>query len=77
MTAIKLKIMVRACRLRMVAGEALNDILNTYPALTYADREQIRAEITPVLESTPDPAPELEPTLETPAENRTTTPGQK
>ena len=60
MTAIKLKIMVRACKIRIEAGEALDDVLATYPALTEDDREQIRAEI--------EPAPEPEPTPETPAE---------
>lgn len=66
MTAIKLRIMVRACKIRMDAGEALDDILASYPALNDADRKQIRAEIEPAPELTPGPAPETTP--ETPAE---------
>lgn len=63
MTAIKLRIMVRACRLRMAAGEALDDILTTYPALNDVDKAQIRAELQP--EPEPEPAPEPDPTPET------------
>ncbi len=54
MNAIKLRIMVRACKLRMATGELLDDILAAYPALTEADCAQIRAEIEPA----PEPAPE-------------------
>lgn len=42
MTAIKLNIMVAACRLRLMAGDELEEILAAWPALSEADREQIR-----------------------------------
>ncbi len=45
MSGIKLKIMVQACKIRMAAGEDLEDILNSYPALTEEDKNQIRAQI--------------------------------
>ena len=45
MTAVKLKIMVKACKLRMAVGEDLEDILASYPALTEQDKEQIRQQI--------------------------------
>ena len=41
MSAVKLKIMVKACKLRMAAGEDLEDILASYPALTEEDKDQI------------------------------------
>ena len=68
MTVIKLRIMVRACKIRIAAGEVLDDILASYPALNDADRKQIRAEIEPAPELTPGPAPEPEPTPEAPTE---------
>jgi len=45
MTPIKLKIMVKATELRMGKGEALEDILMGWPALTEADKAQIRAAV--------------------------------
>lgn len=45
MSGIKLKIMVKACKIRMEAGEDLEDILASYPALSEEDKEQIRQQI--------------------------------
>ena len=42
MSAIKLKIMVKAVRIRLANGEELEDILASYPALTEEDKQQIR-----------------------------------
>ena len=42
MTGIKLNIMKRACIIRMKAGESLDGILASYPALTDEDKQQIR-----------------------------------
>ena len=47
MTPIKLKIMVKATELRMGKGEALEDILTGWPALTESDKAQIRAAVAP------------------------------
>lgn len=41
MSALKLKIMVRACRIRLESGETLDEILESYPALTEADKSQL------------------------------------
>lgn len=41
MSALKLKIMVRACRIRLESGESLEAILESYPALTEADKAQL------------------------------------
>ena len=41
MTKLKLNIMIRACKIRMNAGESLEDILNSYPSLSQEDRQQI------------------------------------
>lgn len=45
MSVIKLKIMARAAALRMAAGEDLETILASWPALTDEDRALIRAEL--------------------------------
>lgn len=45
MTKIKLKVMVRAAQLRISAGETLEDVLASWPALTDDDKDQIRAEL--------------------------------
>lgn len=47
MTAIKLKIMISAVKIRMKAGEALEDILTSYTALAEEDKESIRAAVLP------------------------------
>ena len=47
MTAIKLKIMISAVKIRMKAGEALEDIMTSYTALTDEDKESIRAAVLP------------------------------
>ena len=47
MTGIKLKIMISAVKIRMKAGEALEDILSSYTALTDEDKESIRAAVLP------------------------------
>ena len=47
MTAIKLKIMISAVKIRMKAGENLKDILAGYTALTDEDKESIRAAVLP------------------------------
>ena len=54
MTVIKLRIMVRACKIRIAAGEVLDDILASYPVLSDDDKAQIRAELEP--EPTEGPA---------------------
>lgn len=41
-SGIKLKIMVRAFRIRIKNGEAFEDIVADYPALTTDDMEAIR-----------------------------------
>ena len=43
LSALKLKIMVRAFRIRIAAGEAFEDIAADYPALTVDDLEAIKA----------------------------------
>ena len=47
MTGIKLKIMVSAVKIRMKAGESLEEILDSYTALTDQDKESIRAAVLP------------------------------
>ena len=44
LNALKLRIMVRAFRIRLTAGEAFEDIAADYPALTTDDLEAIKAE---------------------------------
>ena len=44
MTAIKLRIMVKACRIRVQNGETLDDVLDSYASLSDTDKAQIRAE---------------------------------
>ena len=39
----RLIIMTRACRIRIQRGEALEDVLESYPALTEDDKTYIRA----------------------------------
>lgn len=47
MTAIKMKIMVNAVKIRMRNGELLDDILESYTALTEDERRNIRETIVP------------------------------
>lgn len=47
MTGIKLKIMVSAVKIRMKSGESLEEILQSYTALTDEDKESIRAAVLP------------------------------
>lgn len=47
MTGIKLKIMVSAVKIRMKSGESLEEILQSYAALTDEDKESIRAAVIP------------------------------
>lgn len=47
MTAIKMKIMVNAVKIRMRNGELLDDILESYTALTEEERRKIRETIVP------------------------------
>lgn len=47
MTGIKLKIMVSAVKIRMRSGESLEDILESYVALTDEDKDSIRAAVLP------------------------------
>lgn len=42
---LKLRIMVRAFRIRLTAGEAFEDIAADYPALTTDDLEAVKAEL--------------------------------
>lgn len=42
---LKMKIMVRAFRIRMENGENIEDIAADYPALTVDDLEAIKAEL--------------------------------
>ena len=42
LNALKLRIMVRAFRIRIANGEAFEDIATDYPALTTDDLEAIR-----------------------------------
>ena len=42
LNALKLRIMVRAFRIRIATGEAFEDIAADYPALTTDDLESIR-----------------------------------
>lgn len=42
--SIKLRIMLRAMRLRMSAGETAEEILNSYPRLSEAEKEVLRKE---------------------------------
>ena len=48
MTAIKMKIMVNAVKIRMRNGELLDDILESYTALTEEERKKIRETIVPM-----------------------------
>ena len=48
LNGMKLKIMVRAFRIRLKNGEAFEDIAADYPALTVEDLEAIRAELEQV-----------------------------
>lgn len=43
LNALKLKIMVRAFKIRLKNGEEFEDIASDYPALTVDDLEAIRA----------------------------------
>lgn len=45
LNTLKLRIMVRAFRIRIAAGEAFEDIAADYPALTVDDLEAIRAAV--------------------------------
>nr|DAL19735.1 MAG TPA_asm: Protein of unknown function (DUF433) [Caudoviricetes sp.] len=45
LSGIRLKIMVRAFRIRLKNGEAFEDIAADYPALTVEDLEAIKAEL--------------------------------
>ena len=45
LNALKLRIMVRAFRIRMNSGESFEDIAADYPALTTDDLEAIQAEL--------------------------------
>lgn len=45
LNALKLRIMVRAFRIRMNAGESFEDIAADYPALTADDLEAIHAQL--------------------------------
>ena len=42
LNALKLRIMIRAFRIRIINGEAFEDIAADYPALTTDDLEAIR-----------------------------------
>lgn len=42
LNTLKMKIMMRAFRIRIANGEAFEDIASDYPALTTDDREAIR-----------------------------------
>lgn len=43
LNALRLRIMVRAFKIRMASGESFEDIAADYPALTVDDLEDIRA----------------------------------
>lgn len=45
LSGIKLKIMVRAFRIRIKNGESIEDIAEDYPALTTDDLEAIKEEL--------------------------------
>lgn len=45
LSTLKLRIMVRAFRIRIATGEAFEDIAADYPALTTDDLEAIREEL--------------------------------
>ena len=45
LNALKMKIMVRAFRIRIENGESIEDIATDYPALTVDDLEAIKAEL--------------------------------
>ena len=47
LNALKLRIMVRAFRIRLNNGEAFEDIAADYPALTADDFEAIQAALDP------------------------------
>lgn len=47
LTNLKLRIMVRAFRIRLNNGEAFEDIAADYPALTTDDLEAIKAALEP------------------------------
>ena len=44
-TALPLRIMSRACKSRIAAGEVFEDIAADYPSLTTDDLEAIKAEL--------------------------------
>jgi hypothetical protein len=44
-TELKLKIMLRACKIRVANGEPLEDVLSAYAALTDNDKAYIREHI--------------------------------
>lgn len=45
LNTLKMKIMVRAFRIRIENGESIEDIAADYPALTVDDLEAIKAEL--------------------------------
>lgn len=46
MNSLKIKIMVKATKLRLGAGEKLENILNGWPALSKEDKNQIRSAVS-------------------------------
>lgn len=46
MSPAKLKIIKRACEIRLKNGEKLKDILDSYPALTPEERAWLEAELS-------------------------------
>lgn len=46
MSNIMRNIIVRAIKARMKNGEALNDILNSYPKLTKTEKEELKKIVT-------------------------------
>lgn len=42
MTALQIRIMIRACKIRVSGGEALEDVLGSYSALSEEDKSRIR-----------------------------------
>ena len=46
MSNVMRNIIVRAIKARMKNGEALNDILNSYPKLTKTEKEELKKIIT-------------------------------
>lgn len=45
MTAAQLRIMVRAAQIRLAQGETIDTVLDAWPALSEADKVQIRAAV--------------------------------